>query len=270
MIISASRRTDIPAFFMEEFMQQLRQGSCISVNPFNPAQQRVVSLLPEDVDAIVFWTKNPKPMLPYIDELSRHYRFYVQFTLNGYGETVEPKVPSMLDVVQSFTELSRQIGPGRCVWRYDPILFTDHFSPEWHRWHFLELAARLESYTYRCTVSLLDSSYRGAARRMKALGDIIPFDVADGSHTGLLRHIADTCCEAGMSVQSCASLLDLTPYGIPAGKCIDEELLSRELGVVLPARRDRHQRKQCLCQQAVDIGRYNTCRHGCLYCYATR
>lgn len=270
MIISASRRTDIPAFFMEEFMQQLRQGSCISVNPFNPKQQRVVSLLPEDVDAIVFWTKNPAPLIPYIDELERRYRFYVQVTLNGYGETVEPQVPPLTELVQSFTELSTQIGPGRCVWRYDPILFTEYFTPEWHTRHFAELAAQLATYTYRCTVSLLDCSYRGAARRMKALGDIIPFDPADECHTGLLHHIARTAREAGMSAQSCASQLDLAPYGIPSGKCIDEELLGRELGVELPARRDRHQRKQCLCQQAVDIGRYNTCRHGCLYCYATK
>ena len=132
MIISASRRTDIPAYYSDWFYNRIREGFVCVRNPMNFHQVSRISLSPDVVDGIVFWTKNPLPLMPRLEEL-RAYPFYFQFTLTPYGKDVEPGVPNKNDVIlPAFQELSRQIGPERVIWRYDPILFTDHYTMDYH------------------------------------------------------------------------------------------------------------------------------------------
>jgi hypothetical protein len=134
MIISASRRTDIPAFYAEWFIKRIRAGFCIVPNPMNAKQTPIISLRPEDVDAIVFWSKNPSPLLPYLNELDqRGFNYYFQFTLNDYPRALEPNVPYLNTRLQIFKELSERIGSSRVVWRYDPIVISNFTDYQFHR-----------------------------------------------------------------------------------------------------------------------------------------
>ena len=273
MIISASRRTDIPAFYGEWMARRLRAGECTVVNPFNPRQVSRVSLATGDVDAIVFWTKNPKPFFPYLDELnSLGYRYYFLFTLNDYPPDLEPFVPPLQERVETFRELGRLLGPGRVVWRYDPIVLTERLTADDHRRAFERIASQLRGCCRLVIVSFLDL-YRKTQRRLAAIEGAIGRLVADPfahPETGpLVRFLADTAAQCGMEIQSCAEHAVLAALGIRPGKCIDGELIRREFGCVIRGGKDPGQRDVCLCDRARDIGAVNTCLHGCAYCYST-
>lgn len=169
MIISASRRTDIPSYFSEWFFHRLEEGYVLVRNPMNAHQISKVSLQPEVVDGIVFWTKNPAPMLKRLDGLEK-YNYYFQFTLTAYGPEVEKGIPSKNKaVIPVFQQLSKTIGKERVVWRYDPIFFSEVYTLEYHCRYFEVLASKLAQYTEKCTVSFLDI-YRNMARNVKPLG----------------------------------------------------------------------------------------------------
>ena len=156
MIISASRRTDIPNYYSEWFFNRIKEGYVLVRNPMNISQVSKISLSPDVVDGIVFWTKNPLPILDRLEEL-REYTYYFQFTLTPYGKDVEPNVPSKNDlIIPSFRKLSERIGKERVVWRYDPILFNDKYTMDYHVKYFKTLAAKLHAYTEKCIVSILD------------------------------------------------------------------------------------------------------------------
>ena len=155
MIVSASRRTDIPAIYPEWFLNCLRAGSVDVPNPLNRRQVRTVPLTPDAVDCFVFWSKNPQPMLPILSELSI-YPYYFQFTLNAYGLDVEPQIPEKQYAIQTFRSLAERIGPDRVVWRYDPIFVSPRFDIGWHLENFAGLAAGLSGYTDSCIISFGD------------------------------------------------------------------------------------------------------------------
>jgi hypothetical protein len=273
MIISASRRTDIPAFFPTWFFNRARTGHCIVSNPVSGKPYRV-SLQPDDVDAIVFWSKNPRPLLPYLAELQgMGYRYYFQFTLNDYPPGFEPGIPPLAERLDTFRELAARIGPERVVWRYDPIILSSATPPEWHRERFMALAKALKVSCRRVVVSVLDD-YACARGRLFALAHKAGFSLDANRPRGralpeLLADLAQTARGAGLEIQSCAEDT-LYVSGIPAGACIDAALINRLWGLNLDLRKDPGQRKGCLCAMSRDIGANNTCRHGCVYCYATR
>jgi len=274
MIISASRRTDIPAFYTEWFMDRVREGYCDVVNPFRADQVSRVSLRTEDVDVIAFMTRNARPLLPHLAELdARGLRYYFQYTLTGYPRQLETNTPTVADTLDTLHRLVEHVGPDRLIWRYDPILFTTLTPPVHHTEEFACLAEALDGLTRRVTVSIMDD-YRWARARLKRLEeagvlrlDISPED-AEFGHT--IYSLANTAREHGMEIFSCAEPIDLSPYGIAPGKCIDDAYLRRTFGIEVSGRKDPSQRKPCGCVVSKDIGTYNTCRHGCVYCYATR
>lgn len=156
MIISASRRTDIPTYYSDWLLNRVKAGYVYVRNPMNAHQISRISLSPEVVDGIVFWTKNPTPMLDKLDAL-RDYMYYFQFTLNSYGTDVERNIPSKNNVIiPAFQRLSDLIGPGRVIWRYDPIFLSKTYTMNYHIRYFEELAKRLSPYTKKCTISFLD------------------------------------------------------------------------------------------------------------------
>ena len=162
MIISASRRTDIPAFHAAWFLQAVREGSCRVANPFNPAQVSEISLRPEAVDALVFWTRNAAPLLPHLAELdARGYRYYFLYTLTGYPRVLEPGVPPREEALATMRRLAECLGPDRLIWRYDPIILTTITPPAYHAENFARLAATLRGATSRVKISFFDE-YRGA------------------------------------------------------------------------------------------------------------
>ncbi len=264
MIISASRRTDIPNYYSEWFFNRIKEGYVLVRNPMNISQVSKISLSPDVVDGIVFWTKNPLPILDRLEEL-REYTYYFQFTLTPYGKDVEPNVPSKNDlIIPSFRKLSERIGKERVVWRYDPILFNDKYTMDYHVKYFKTLAAKLHAYTEKCIVSFLDF-YQKTIRNTRHLKLIEP---PLAQKIELMQKFSEIAREFGLSLDTCAEDLDLDQFGIKRASCVDKERFERLLGVKLIVGKDRNQRPECGCVASIDIGAYNMCKNGCCYCYA--
>jgi len=273
VIISASRRTDIPAFYSTWLMNRIQAGFCLVPNPFNPKQISRVSLAPNDVDAFVFWSKNPQPMLGHLAELAdRGFTYYFQFTLNDYPSPLEPNVPPIEQRLETFHRLAESLGPKRVVWRYDPILITPNTPYDFHMETFERLAQSLQGSTQRVVVSVVDA-YRKTSRRMATLADqgfAFESDAAPSPKMRMLMsHIGRVAKACGMESFTCAETVGFTQEGVPPGRCIDSALLA-SLGRTVPSAKATGQRPACLCVASRDIGIGDTCLHGCPYCYATR
>ena len=267
MIVSASRRSDIPAFYGAWFMEHLRRGEVVVKNPFRSAQEKRVSLKKQDVDAFVFWSRDPRPFMEYLPEIERGgYPYYFLITATGYPRLLEPSTPRLEEVLVFFEELAGRIGRRRVIWRYDPVLFSEQTGFIFHLDNFSKLVGLLAPFTSRVIVSFFDP-YPKVKRRLQKAG--IEIATAAGSpaqQSDLLAHFAAVAARTGIEIQSCAEAA--LAAGVRPGKCVDEELLNGLFGLNIPYRKDPSQRKLCLCQHSVDIGSYGTCRHGCLYCYA--
>ncbi len=265
MIISASRRTDLPAYFMDWFLNRLEEGFVLVRNPMNPRQVSRIDLSNGKTDAIVFWSKNPSPLLMRIDELSQ-IPFEVQYTLNPYGTSLEPNLGADEEGrIRTFLELSRRTSPQRMLWRYDPILLNPRFPIEFHVREFERLAARLSGAVSICVISFVDS-YR-TTRRNRAELELAPLGTEEMRRIG--QAFGELGRRYGIIVQTCAEKVDLTEFGIGHGSCIDGNRLERLTGKGLSGlKKDAGQRKDCGCVESADIGAYNTCGHGCVYCYA--
>jgi DNA repair photolyase len=271
MIISASRRTDIPAFYAEWFMNRIRDGFLYTRNPFNAHQIKKVSLLPQDVEAIVFWTRNPEKLIPYLDELDeKQYNYYFQYTITGYPRTLEKSVPNPTRSIDTFIKLSDKIGSGKVIWRYDPILLSNYVGIDDHKRLFSKIVQSLEGKTKRVVISFADL-YKKTERNLNAVEGLVYNDITANNDAilDLSEFMVKTALQHGMSIKSCAEEIDLLNVGIEHGKCIDEEILKSEFELSLNPKKDKGQREACGCIKSIDIGEYNTCLHGCSYCYAT-
>jgi DNA repair photolyase len=275
MIISASRRTDIPAFYSDWFMNRIRAGYCTVPNPFNRNQISRVELGPQDVDVIVFWTRNPRPLFRHLDELDqRGYRYYFQYTVLNNPRTVDPKSPSVDAAIKTFRELADRVGSQRVIWRYDPIVLSEATSPAFHMASHARIAEALAGATRRNVVSIVDI-YKKAQKRLRELRQqgVVVEEITQAGISNevgaILEHLAAIASRCGMEIYSCAEELDLRPYGIQPGKCIDDEYIARTFGLQLKIKKDPGQRDACGCVVSKDIGTYDTCLFGCQYCYAT-
>ena len=264
MIISASRRTDIPTYYAEWFFNRIKAGYLLVRNPMNPHQVSKIRMTPDVVDGIVFWTKNPAPMLSKLD-LLREYAYYFQFTLNAYGTDVETALPTKAaSLLPTFGRLADKIGPDRVIWRYDPIFLSKKYSFDYHVRYFEKLAKRLSPYTKKCIISFLDY-YRNTERQMADLS-VEPFPLQ--TQEALAKILAEIAGSYGLKVETCAEAIDLAKYGIGHAHCIDGQLLGALLHSPLEVGKDKGQRPTCGCVESIDIGAYNTCQNGCRYCYA--
>jgi len=276
MIVSVSRRCDIPRQDFDWFMGRLDAGYVNVVNPFNRNQIRRVSLMPrsdntvDGVDVLVFWTRDPRHILANAEALTqRGFLFYVMVTITGYPSELEPSMTSARKICAAVKELSRKIGPERVIWRYDPLFISTITDEDFHRRNFSELARNLTGSVRRVIISLYDE-YRGSKQRIDALERLGVFRM--GKHdaaglAGLLTDIAKNAGAAGMEIQSCAEEVSLEPFGIKNGACIDAALINKLWGLEITGK-DKNQRPHCLCCQSVDIGAYKSCSSGCVYCYA--
>ena len=306
VIISASRSTDIPAFYAKWFFNRLAKGYCAWYNPFNQ-QKMYISF--ERCRVIVFWTKNPAPIIPYLPELDkRGIHYYFQVTLNDYvKEGFEPNVPSVEERVETFKKLSSLVGNEKVIWRFDPLIITPNIGPRELLTRIWHVGKKLKGYTDKLVFSFIDvRAYRKVQNNLvKETMLFTKDDVenAEANHAQRkeivegLKKIREAWHKEGWDIEmaTCAEDIDLEAYGIEHNRCIDGELMKRifaddkELvyylhtlkwpekdmfGEIPPIPnktknvKDTGQRKICGCMVSKDIGMYNTCRHFCVYCYA--
>lgn len=308
VIISASRSTDIPAFYSEWFINRIKEGYVVWYNPFN---QKPVYVSFKKCRVVVFWTKNPKPLIPYLKELDeRGIHYYFQFTLNDYDkEKFEPNVPSLDKRIQTFKELSNLIGREKVIWRFDPMIVTKQLSPRDLLKRVWNIGNQIVGLTDKLVFSFVDiNSYRKVQRNLvKESSHFFKETIEDSEFTekqmneiaeGLMK-MREHWKQEGwpMSIATCAESIELGEYGIEHNRCIDGDLMKKvfsddkDLVYYLnygklpdknllfqdePKRaplspekmKDKGQRKVCGCMVSKDIGMYNTCSHLCTYCYA--
>ena len=306
VIISASRSTDIPAFYAKWFFNRLAKGYCAWYNPFNQ-QKMYISF--ERCRVIVFWTKNPAPIIPYLPELDkRGIHYYFQVTLNDYvKEGFEPNVPSVDERVETFKKLSSLIGKEQVIWRFDPLIIAPNISPRELLTRIWNVGNKLKGLTDKLVFSFVDvKTYKKVQNNLvneTTLFTKEDVENAEANHTQRieivegLKKIREAWHKEGWNVEmaTCAEDIDLDAYGIEHNRCVDGELMKRifaddkELvyylhtlkwpekdmfGEIPPIPqktknvKDTGQRKICGCMVSKDIGMYNTCRHFCVYCYA--
>ncbi|MFQ5894869.1 MAG: DUF1848 domain-containing protein [Nitrospinota bacterium] len=268
-LISASRRTDIPALYAEWFLGRIRAGEALYRNPYGGAEYRV-SLKPEDVRAIIFWTKNPRPLLPYLGELDgRGYRYYFHFTLTGLPRGLETHVPAPRAALDTFRRLSERLGPERVIWRFDPIVLSNRTPAGERLERFGELARALAGYTRQCITSFV--ALYGKVRRnfapLEARGRRFE-DPPEEEKRSLVRSLAGLALPLGIRLGACCSDY-LVGEGVERARCVDGEFVSRLFPDRAAPSRARPTREQCGCSESRDIGAYDTCPQGCAYCYAT-
>jgi len=267
MILSVSRRTDVPALYSDWFFDRLKEGYFLVPNPFiENGKVAKVNVEPVrtttnimgakevigNIDGIVFWTKNPKPMLNRLNEL-KNYKYCFLFTLNPYDETIESDVPPLDERIETFRELAKAIGADRVFWRYDPILFTKDIGVQWHIEQFGKLAKQLGGYTKCCKTSFLIGKHSKI------------FTPNFNDRIELIKVLNDIAVAHGIELESCAMPDEL---GIKKSSCIDPVWWEKQLNAKRKSKKLDGGRKECLCMPSVDIGIYNTCSNGCIYCYA--
>ena len=264
MIISASRRTDIPAFYSEWFYNRIKEGFLYVKNPMNAHQVSRIDLSPDVVDCIVFWTKNPAPMIDGLDKL-KDYQYYFQVTISGYGKDIEPGIPDKNKVIiPAFKKLAEKIGKEKVIWRYDPILVSPKYTIDYHIKAFNKIAEELEGYTERVVISFVDL-YAKTLRNTKDLGIR---ELSNDEMIDIAERMSTAASKRGMTTESCAEAIDLSSAGVAHGCCIDKRLIEQIIGCPIKGKKDKNQREECGCFESVEIGTYNTCKHGCRYCYA--
>lgn len=262
MIISASRRTDIPSYYGTWFVNRLREGYVLIQNPYNALRLSRLPLSPDTTDCIVFWTKNPAPMLTQLSAVSDlGYRYYFQYTLTPYGRSWESNLPPIEERIDTFCRLSETIGRERVVWRYDPIILDADFSVEYHTEQFSILCESLSPYTKECVISFVDV-YAHNRRILQPISSEQMQAIAESFSV-----IAKSC---DLKLSTCSEKIDLQKYGIAHASCIDPKRIEKIIGCPIQAKKDAGQRLECGCIESVDIGTYGTCQNGCRYCYATK
>ena len=293
LVISASRATDIPAFHAKWFMRRLNQGYCAWVNPFNKNQKSFISFT--KCKLIVFWSKNPKPLIPYLDEISaKGMKYYFQYTINDYeNERFEPNVPKLDNRIETFIRLSEKIGKDKVIWRYDPIILADFLSLDEILNRIAAIGEKISPYTTKLVFSFVDMlNYSKVTNNLKKY--IVGAKEPDGNERlDFAQKLAgiNASWKNKLELATCAEIDNLSDLGINHNKCIDDDLIRKicyndekiletygkpsEQFRLLPNNskqsdtlKDKGQRKECGCALSKDIGSYNTCLHLCAYCYA--
>lgn len=266
MIISASRRTDIPAFYSEWFVNRLKERFVDVKNPMNPKQVSRIPLNTEVVDCIIFWTKNANPMLEQLDIIdAKGYQYYFQFTLTPYDNSVEKYLGDKRKILNGFKKLSDRIGKQRVIWRYDPVIVNDSFSVDYHLDSFFKLCNSLGDYTTKCIFSYVDLYYK---TKRNAKG-IVDNEVNIENMNRIAQGFSEIARKHSIILETCSEEIDLNKYGIGHSSCINKQTIESIIGYTINAKKSQSQRKHCWCIESIDIGSYDCCSHGCVYCYST-
>lgn len=261
MIINTGQRTDIPAFYSQWFANRLKAGFVLVRNPYNPKSVIRYRLTPDVVDLIGFCTKNPAPMLPYMDLLEPFGQWWY-VTITPYSKDIEPNVPDKLKVLESFRQLSKIVGADRMGWRYDPIFISEEWPAERHIKAFEYMARTLEGYTHTAVISFIDL-YEKTRKNFPGVQS-----VPNDEKLRLGKAFVEIASKYGMTVRPCAEGTALARFGADCSGCMTVAMYEKALHKNLIVPRFAPARKECACYLGCDIGSYNTCGHLCRYCYA--
>ncbi|MBR1377145.1 MAG: DUF1848 domain-containing protein [Bacilli bacterium] len=259
MILMVSGRTDIIAFYSKWFMNRYKEGFWDVRNPFNP--KLVSRIYKDDVDAIMFCTKNPIPILPYLKEIDKPKLFHI--TLTPYKKDIEPNVPPKGEIIDAVKKVSEIVGSECTVVRYDPIFISDTYTVDYHIKAFESMCSKLDGYINTIIVSFIDD-YKNVRNNMK---DIKYKDFTEEIYKDIGTNFSEIASKYNMKVQTCFEERNLCEYGFIKGDCLSKEIAFKLTGKSFPKWKAR-KGGLCNCVEMVDIGVYNSCRHFCKYCYA--
>ena len=262
MILNTGNRTDIPAYYSEWFYNRIREGYVLTRNPYNPNLVMRYRLHPDVVDCISFCTKNPEPMLGRMKEIGDFGQMW-HVTITPYGKDIESGVPDKEKVMESFKRLSGIVGLNGISWRYDPIFITDTYSLDFHVQSFEKMAKNLSGYTDNCVISFIDL-YAKTKRNFSGVREVSRQD-----RITLAKEFVKIGKQYKIEIRSCCEGTELAEYGVNVSGCMTKPVIERAIGTSLDmAKPQKPAREGCDCLLGNDIGMYNTCGHGCLYCYA--
>ena len=264
MIINVGGRTDIVNYYTPWLLNRLEEGYAYSRNPFARENVYKLSLKSEDVDCLLFCSKNYQPILKHIGDIDEKYNILCNYTITAYGKDIEPKVPSINQSIKTLKRLSDIVGVNKILWRYDPILLTEKYTVEKHLETFEYMAEKISPLVYRCIFSFVDM-YKKVEENMP---EIIPF--TDEDKVKLLKGIGEISKKYNLYTQTCATNESYERYGIHAAGCTTREILEQAHNVVYKNVKGTGIRENCHCIPSRDIGAYNSCLSECKYCYANR
>lgn len=264
MIINTGGRTDTVQYYTEWLLRRFSEGYVLSRNPLFPNKVTRYELTPEKVDCVVFCSKNYKPVLSRLHEITSRFNTYFHYTITAYGKDIEPGVPSIAESVQTLIELSNQVGRRRVAWRYDPVLLTEKYTVSRHMETFEQMAKILAPYIDRCIFSFVEM-YQKLQTNMP---ELVPLTGEDME--ALARGLGAIAKKYGVYLQTCGTNGDYTRYGIHASGCMTLDILGKANGVVFKNLKHKGMRQGCHCIESRDIGAYDTCLNGCKYCYANK
>ena len=261
MIINSGSRTDIPAFYSKWFMNRIREGYVMVRNPYYPEQVMRYRLDPAVVDVLAFCTKNPEPMLPFVEEL-KAFRQLWYVTITPYETEIEENVPDKAEVMASFRRLSDAVGKRAVIWRYDPIFVSEQYSVEFHQKAFEHMARELRDYTGTAVISFIDL-YEKTKRNFPEVRE-----VTGEEQENLTKAFVSIGETYGMTIRTCLENRELSGFGAVTDGCMTREVIEQAVGITLETPKVPGARPECGCVLGNDIGMYNTCAHFCRYCYA--
>lgn len=262
MIINTGGRTDTVQYYTEWLLRRFSEGYVLSRNPLFQNKVTRYELSPDKVDCIVFCSKNYKPILPRLHEITNRFHTYFHYTITAYGKDIEPGVPSIEESMQTLVKLSKQVGKQRIAWRYDPVLLTEKYTISRHLETFEQMAKILAPYIDRCIFSFVEI-YKKLETNMP---EIILLSEED--RNALAQGLGTIASKYGIFIQTCGTNGDFSRYGIHASGCMTLDILGKANGLLFKDLKHKGMRQGCHCIESRDIGAYDTCLNGCKYCYA--
>ena len=261
MILNTGSRTDIPAYYSEWFYNRIKEGFVYTRNPYNPKFIHSYKLNPNVVDVLVFCTKNPEPMLKRLDEID-HFKQFWGITLTAYGKDIEPNVPNKHRIIECIKVLSNRFGSHSVEWRYDPIFLSDKYTKEVHLRSFEHIANKLSGSIEVCVISFIDL-YQKTIKNFPGVSEVSLED-----QTELIKKFVEIGKKYNIRIKTCLENKDFENYGVDVGGCLTQSVLEKSLNQRLNIHKQTQAREGCECLLGNDIGSYNSCGHGCVYCYA--
>lgn len=264
MILNTGGRTDTVQYYTDWLLRRFQEGYVLTRNPLFPNKINRYELTPDKVDCVVFCSKNYRPILPRLREITDRFPTYFHYTITAYGRDIEPGVPSIQKSMDTLTELSQLVGRQRVAWRYDPVLLTEAYTVDRHLETFEQMASLLAPHIDRCIFSFVEM-YKKLETNMP---ELIPLTEEDRDN--LARGMGAIAAKYGVHLQTCGTNGDYSRYGIHASGCMTLDILGAANGISFKTLKHKGMRQGCHCIESRDIGAYDTCLNGCKYCYANK